>query len=87
MIWTNANYFLRWLYSQRYFWRLNNRRRKAILYINVYLLKTPSYKTLSFETGTARNDCVVPGTLTDSYCEVILLNKGLNLLLLFPKGN
>lgn len=46
-------------------------------------------QTLSFETGTARNDndCVVPGTLTDSYCQVILLNKGLNLLLLFPKGN
>lgn len=44
-------------------------------------------QTLSFETGTARNDCVVPGTLTDSYCQVILLNKGLNLLLLFLKGN
>lgn len=41
-------------------------------------------QTKSSETETTRYDFVEPEVLIDSYCHVIPLNNGLNLLLLFP---
>lgn len=87
MTWKTENYFLRWLYSQRYFQRLSNRREEGHVLHQGIPAQNTFLQTLSFEIGTARSERAVPGVLTDSYRCVLLLNKGLNLLLVLPKGN
>lgn len=67
--------------------KLNNRREEDCFSHQFIPAQSIFLQTMSFETATTRNDFVVPWVLIDSYCHVILLNKGLNLLLLPPVGN